>query len=252
LIEIQEFAARLKAARETRKISQAEFCARYGIALDALRKWEQGRSEPGPENIGKLIKALGSDAHFILEYMQLAPANLEPLLPQRARPTLRRPLTAPEIRVTKSGDWAKFRGRGEEQPLYDALPLLREPAAAGPPHEINENLIEGWAIIHRSMMQGNRPRDVICVRVAGNSMEPVLADRSIVAVNVARRDVNWQGAKLVLVGFENEVTVKLLRPLGRDRFEISAYNTKVWPPRQCSLSEVELRGVIVWWWARAK
>ncbi len=249
----QGVGAKLKSAREAMKLSQAAFCARFDIALDALRKWEQGRADPGPEYVGKLIKALGSEARFILDYMHLTPADLEALLPRPVGAPPARPLpTPPEIRVMKASVWEKTRGRGEEQFLYDALPLLLEPAAAGSPREIAEQEIEGWAIIHRSMMRGHRPGDVVCVRVAGNSMEPVLPDRSIVAANVTRREVNWRGAKLALVGFENAVTVKLLRPLPHDRCEVSAYNHEVWPPRQCSLDQIELRGQVVWWWARAK
>lgn len=70
LLTNQEFAAKLKEARESMGFKQKQFAAKFNIDSDSLKNWEQGRCKPSTvENIGKLINAFGDRADFIYAAM---------------------------------------------------------------------------------------------------------------------------------------------------------------------------------------
>ena len=171
---------------------------------------------------------------------------------ETSNPPARTLIPFPEIRLEKAKDWEKFTPRGGEEELFHAVPLFTDSAAAGPAREIDETKIEGWVLAHSDLMKGHRPGNVVAIRVKGDSMNPVIPSGSIVAVDISRRQITWRGQKLALVSFEGDVTVKLVRPLPRAKIEISAYNSEVWPTQESSLSQAEIRGTVVWWWAPAK
>lgn len=63
-------AALLKNFRKVHgNISQADAAAAAGISVDTWRAWEQGRYEPDFEQIGKLLRFLGSYGHPLLDRM---------------------------------------------------------------------------------------------------------------------------------------------------------------------------------------
>jgi len=53
-----DFASLIKAARQRSGLSQSQAAAAWGIKLDALQGWEQGRNKPNAENLLKLLPTL--------------------------------------------------------------------------------------------------------------------------------------------------------------------------------------------------
>ncbi|MDR1296549.1 MAG: helix-turn-helix domain-containing protein [Deltaproteobacteria bacterium] len=47
-------ASQIKAARETLRLSQSEAAEAWGIPLQRLKSWEQGRRAPRPETLDRL------------------------------------------------------------------------------------------------------------------------------------------------------------------------------------------------------
>lgn len=78
-MEKNELSKRLKKAREDLGLSQSQLSIRSGIDVNTIRAWEQERSsinENVLRNAGGLIKALGSNADFVLEAMGLTPQDV--------------------------------------------------------------------------------------------------------------------------------------------------------------------------------
>ena len=104
-----------------------------------------------------------------------------------------------------------------QQGQYVPVRLLKDAAAAGPPAEINESDVEGWALIFadRAWMPHN-PQDYTCVHVRGNSMYPVLADGDLAAIDHAEKPreekdlINLNG-KMVAFRVNGGVTIKWLK-----------------------------------------
>src|SRR3954464_14364681 len=53
------FGSKLTALREKAQLSQATLAERAGISIDSIQNWEQGRTRPRLEALGKLARALG-------------------------------------------------------------------------------------------------------------------------------------------------------------------------------------------------
>lgn len=88
---------------------------------------------------------------------------------------------------------------------YLAVPLVEDRVAAGAPAEVRD-AIEGWAIVYRPLL-GKR-RDLVAIRVRGDSMTPVLPDGCVVIVD--RRDKRLVRGAAYVVRVDSAVTVKYL------------------------------------------
>ena len=53
------FGVRLRELREREGLSQSGLAERVGIPIDSIQNWEQGRTRPRIEALGKLARALG-------------------------------------------------------------------------------------------------------------------------------------------------------------------------------------------------
>ncbi len=60
------FSERLKAARKSKKLSQAEISRRLGVTQQAVGKWETGRSTPDPGTVARLAEILDTTADALL------------------------------------------------------------------------------------------------------------------------------------------------------------------------------------------
>jgi len=245
--------AAIAAIRKAHDLRQWQFAESLGVSLVTVQMWEQGLKKPGVDKLLKLADMAPAQLVWeLLKEIGIRPERARAWLPHAPMPTAPALIPSSEIRLITPENWKKFSGVGDQEKTYDVLPLFRDARAATSARGTDEKDIEGWAIIHRSMNRGHRPQDVVCVRVKGDSMEPVMPDGSIVAVDISRLQVTWHRPKPALVGFEGAVTVKLVRALPGGRLELRAYNETAWPSRQCSLDQAEIRGQVLWWWACAR
>lgn len=60
------FAERLKQARKSKKMSQAEVSRLLGVTQQAVGKWETGRSTPDPQTVARLAEILNTTADTLL------------------------------------------------------------------------------------------------------------------------------------------------------------------------------------------
>lgn len=98
---------------------------------------------------------------------------------------------------------------GEYADQFACVPLLADPAGAGPPLEIDERQVESYCVIYRVWLTS--PANTLCVRVRGDSMAPILNDGSIVAVNRSRRGPAGLNGKIVAVRDPDEGGVSIRR-----------------------------------------
>jgi len=115
--------------------------------------------------------------------------------------------------------------------------------------EIDENSVEGTALIHASKLR--RGGEYEAIRVKGDSMIPELNEGDIVAVDVKQRDpVTLRGKLVACHCGEFEVTIKRLVVL-KDRFWFKASNPK-WEEMNSPLIVPKKDGLIlgrvVWAW----
>jgi transcriptional regulator with XRE-family HTH domain len=254
-VPVTELGSKIKAVCEANRITYEQLAVRLGVSSANVNSYLHRKiKEPSAKmmiGLAELAPTIEAGLYF-LGLIGLSQEKMRSWLPDASKPPARTLIETPEIRVITAKEWEHLRGAGDEEISYDAIPLFRSPVAAGTPREVDEKDVEGWALIHRSLMKGHRPGNVVCVRVKGNSMEPVLPDHGLAAVDISMRQITWSGARMALVGFEGDVTVKLVKKLPKTMVEISAYNNDAWEPQERSNSQVDILGTVVWWWGRAK
>lgn len=98
---------------------------------------------------------------------------------------------------------------------FICVPLVNIEIAAGQPI-MEEEYIEGWAVIHVAHIKGKK--DLVAVRVKGKSMEPTLSDRSIVCIDRTQKTitngaiyaVSLHDGSVVKRVFKNRKTLQLV------------------------------------------
>ncbi|MFP4029566.1 MAG: helix-turn-helix transcriptional regulator [Candidatus Brocadiia bacterium] len=142
------------------------------------------------------------------------------------------------------GDRAKVE-QTEALENYRAVPLMGSAAAAGHGRVIDEE-IESWAIIHESIVPEGH--EVRAVRVEGDSMEPLLPEGTIIAVDCSVNDPASVDGHIALAQRDSEVVIKWW--MCHDHCvtlesENSTYGAIVLEPGE---EEHALIGKVVWAW----
>ncbi len=89
--------ARSKVIRRVLRLTQEEFCERYGIALGTLRDWEQGKTEPD-QTARAYLRTIATDPDGVARNLARSRESLPASLPagHSAAPT------PPRARMTKA------------------------------------------------------------------------------------------------------------------------------------------------------
>ncbi|MFQ5778181.1 MAG: helix-turn-helix transcriptional regulator [Terriglobia bacterium] len=189
--------------------------------------------------------ALPPECWFFFEKAGLTRSDIYRLLPEIQAAVLDRVESQriPEIKVLPA---PKFK-RGPHKTMrvgYVALPLLKNEAAAGAPRFIDEREIEDYIIVPARYAKPG-PDWITCIRVAGDSMEPVLRDGYIVAVDASVADERRLQHKMVVALVDEGATIKWLDRVGK-QWVLTPENKAY---RQHALSsDDKIIGRVAWWY----
>jgi SOS-response transcriptional repressor LexA len=210
-------------------LSQVEFSKVLGIAQQQYSRYESGKRIAPDEVLRKAADFAHVDVSQIV-----APA---------ARSV---PFSA-EVRIVAPEE-AKERLEGlERAENYVPIPLVSDRAAAGDPRYINENDVEGYAVIYQSWL--TESGSYSCVRIQGESMMPVLGEGDIVCVNHARRDPMQLRGKIVAASLGDEgVTIKYLN--WDERSWVLEPENRAFRPIYVPKERDVVVGAVEWCWRR--
>ena len=231
--------------------------AKLAVTVDWLLT---GEGEPYIDNVGAAPSPGGGHAPPEQDLRRAATRAEQTILQQAsAIETLKALLDRKD--VPRMDVRPKFRLVGSKRELaqaegahwteqYVAVPLLSDEAAAGNPRHVRDDQIGGYALVYSRWV-----RDVEttrCLRVKGDSMEPVLPDGSICAVDLAQRDPKALLKKIVAARVDDGVTIKWLQ-LAKEvlvlRPENREHDTIVLHPGEDEDNPIV--GQVTWWWAPA-
>ncbi|HEY4045921.1 MAG TPA: XRE family transcriptional regulator [Acidobacteriaceae bacterium] len=203
---LPEWAERITALRERLGISQGEFAKRLECSAMTISRWERGFVAPSTQNyihLGKLSDKAG--AWFFWELAGLQKADVARTL--NFAKTASGPLAAAGLDQARAGS-------GQATALV-SLPVLR--AVAGTPGTYGNRKLSLDRIPAESMMGAPadwcpNPEYTSLIRVRGHSMEPVIRQGDILAVDSFQNDPGHLIAKIVLATHErNGLCVSHLR-----------------------------------------
>ena len=94
---------------------------------------------------------------------------------------------------------------------------------------------------------GVQKENVVCITVTGSSMEPVLKDGSIVAIDTSSKII--KDGKIYAIKQGNLVRIRKLYRVASDTVKISCYNQedKAYSDELVKIDEIEIIGVAFWW-----
>lgn len=154
---------------------------------------------PKADELLRIARALGVSTDYLLTG-QDPPARLSPdELPQ------------PRVIFSNALDKAAATDAGVRTEDFRAVPLVEDAVAAGAARVVSDQ-IEGWAWVYGPLL-GKR-KNLVAVRIKGNSMSPVLPDGSVAVVDRDDRRVVRGG--LYVIRLDGGVTVKYVSRDGAD------------------------------------
>jgi len=231
-LDRRAFGQRLRRARKAKGLTLQQLGRAAGLSRQRLSKYEKGEHLPDLEVLVRIAGVLGESVSRLLDTGGIAG---------------RMPA---ELTLAAGGGRAEQFEAVERVENYVPVPLLRDEVAGGAPREVNEDDVEGFAIIYQAWC--SRPQDYTVVRVAGDSMHPVLEDGSLVAINHRQRNPRLLDGKIVAFRKNGGATVKVChfvqpdlvigKPANPDSREFVIFRGE--EVNDCVIGKVE------WWWGR--
>jgi SOS-response transcriptional repressor LexA/DNA-binding transcriptional regulator YiaG len=235
------WAAQIDKLLKSQRLTQQAFAAKMNVTQGSVSAWISGRKEPKPEmyfRMAKLWPSAPDVAHWLKRASDLSGAfqvdQSEPAISQRK--------TATSTRRVKFG---KLSSEAVE------IPLLKDPAATGTPRQVNENEIEDFLAFPGSLCP--HPDEIVCIKVQGDSMSPLLEDGYIVAVDTSQTDrARLHGQMVAARDPEGGVTIKWLRKVGKQEILLPQHTSKRHQPIILSPLEEQdtgwaVVGRVLWW-----
>lgn len=205
----------------------------FGLSDKAVKKWLDGDSIPTTDKLKTIAKHLNStveglfseypDSHHIItnngEYLGL----MEP--------------------------WGSYPELPEEEV---ELPFFTEVELAAGNGMINTQEIQGLKLrFARSTLKGHGvdASHAVCVKVSGNSMDPVLPDGSTIGVDTAKTDV--VDGKMFAIDHDGMLRIKVLYKVPGGGIRLKSFNSDEYPDETYNKTETQLIRIIgkVFWYS---
>jgi transcriptional regulator with XRE-family HTH domain len=247
--ERPEWAEKITALRKHLGLSQGEFGRRIDCSAMTVSRWESAQQPPTAEHYIRLGRIAGNpDCWFFWESAGLRSEDVVRTLPDRMRRRL--PVSAmPEMEIANAGPGPR-RSVGELSPLV-AVPMLT--VSAGTPGCIGDKKSSLARVGAARVLGAPRewcpnPAYISLVRCKGRSMEPLIHDGDIVAVDSFQTERDDLDGKVVLVSSEEKGlcisryrhydTVDILEPENHHEFDSTVLKKG---------SGWEIIGKVLWW-----
>jgi transcriptional regulator with XRE-family HTH domain len=200
-LQTLSLAKRIIALRKLLKLSQTELGERVGASPMAVSRWERGQIEPSSRMLLRLGVLSNHDSEMCWKFWNEAGLHANdvisvlPVAATRLRPTL------PILRFVPARLEEKLRDEFIGESLV-AIPFLQIMAAAGKgpgssAHDLTHARFD--QVIAAPKLWCPNPRSTVCMRVKGNSMEPVPYDGYIIIVDQAQNQRSKLNKQIVVV-----------------------------------------------------
>ncbi|WP_445946937.1 S24 family peptidase [Shewanella sp.] len=223
--------SRIREKRKILGITQKVLGTFVGVSAVAVTQWEKDETAPKGANLFSLARALKCDPHWLLNGKDTAKA--EP-----------------------NAEWAGgFETWGSDSPLGDdevEIPFYMEVELAAGDGIIDCREYQGPKLrFAKSTLkrQGVNSDHAACVKVNGNSMEPVLPNGSTVGVDTAHTDI--VDGKMYAINHDGMLRVKMLYKLPGGGLRLRSYNLDEYPDERLDADQLKLVTVIgkVFWYS---
>ncbi|HEX4076107.1 MAG TPA: S24 family peptidase [Candidatus Acidoferrales bacterium] len=248
-----QWAATIAALRSSLHLSQTEFGQKLGVSAMGVSRWECGVQEPQARGYIELGNLAGDpDCWNFWARAGLRTEDLMRALP-RFRSRLRK-AALPDFRIVIAGSGGPKvkKGRGKHELV--AIPLLRVVAASYGEQGDTTPSLHGAPV--ESMIAAPRdwcpnPAATSCLRVRGDSMNPLIYDGYIVAVDGSQNDRAKLDGKIV-IAWHKESGLSVSRLRRYDNTEVlQSDNPKYKSVSLQAKNGWKILAKVLWWIGRA-
>lgn len=225
---------RIARKREQAGLNQSELARRLSVTPQAVQKWESGASVPRGKRLDDIAAALSTSVAYLVTGELLARSDRA-----ESNAKLIGPIDA----------W------DDDTPLDDDevyVPFLKEvELSAGSGRTVVEQshkqkLRFGKLTLRK---QGVQPDDAVCVTVSGNSMEPVLPDKSTVGVD--QGSISVVDGKMYALDHDGQLRVKMLYRLPGGGIRMRSFNRDEHPDEEYTAQQmidqnIVIKGKVFW------
>ncbi|MGI2021695.1 S24 family peptidase [Shewanella glacialipiscicola] len=222
---------RSKEQRKLIGLTQLQLSKKVGVSSVTISQWESGDTSPKGQNLYKLADALQCSPDWLMFGEEKS------------------------IKPESNAEWAGgFEAWGSDSPLGDdevEIPFYMEVelAAGAGIAECREYKGPKLRFAKSTLKrQGVSSDHAACVRVNGNSMEPVLPHGSTVGVDTAYTDII--DGKMYAINHDGMLRVKMLYKLPGGGLRLRSYNTDEWPDEHINheqLKNIKVIGKVFWY-----
>lgn len=243
---LPEWALQITALRERLQINQAELARRMQCSAMTISRWERGLLQPSAEHCIQLgNQGNKNDAWFFWEMAGIQPAKMIEALTGSSR--AKRLLDGPQLELTRTGAQP---ASSEKTPAVVGLPLLKAVVGThGVPGDKRSSLrtIPASDVIGVPASWCPNPAFTSLLRVKGSSMEPLVRNGDIVAVDSYQTERYELYGNLVLVANE-EVGLSVSRLRRYDGFEVLEGENREYDPVVLNKArDYRIVGKVLWW-----
>ena len=224
------------------RLDRKAFGTKLNVTQQSVSNWLTGKKEPRPEMYYRMasIWPQGEQLPFLLKRAadisgSFQVPGYEPMIGKR------KPAAG-----TRSVKFGKITSNAVE------IPLLKDPAATGNPRQIDESDVDDYLALPGSLCPN--PDAIVCIKVLGDSMSPMLEDGYIVAVDTSQTDrARLHGQMVAARDPEGGVTIKWLRLVGKQEMLLPQHTSKRHQPAVLSFGDDDnetgwaIVGRVLWW-----
>ena len=222
---------RLRKARTRASLTQTALAKRVGTASTQISMLESGNSTASLRNAARIAEALNVSTDYLVGRAD-DPRRTADLIHEL------------QLAEQRNGRHTTATAPDEEQ-VKDDIAILEVDTAAGAGALVGCEHVVGYRKFPRAWLQEQNLSADRCrlIRVAGNSMEPTLADKASILVDLARSE--RRDGKVVVIRIGEELVVKRTINAGEagwilvsDNADKTTWPNRPWPDNGAVVGEV--------------
>ena len=221
---------KIREARNNAGLKQPELAAKLGWGQSRISNYERNVREPGIQDLRDIAKALNVDISFFISGTSLVP----PIAASRIKDFVsEKEFVAGLVAESNAHAYGGFELWDSKTPLHSdevALPFYMEvelSAGAGSEVQREDNGFKLRFAKSTLRKSGVQPEHAACVKITGDSMEPVLPDGSTVGIDT--NDKNIKDGKMYAIDHDGMLRVKMLYRLPGGGLRVKSYNSHEYP-----------------------
>lgn len=222
----------IKQARQNAGLTQPELAEKCGWGQSRISNYERGERDPGIDDLRLISKALGVDIYDLITKQ-----TTSAITPSQSNAELHGGFEVWDSKTPLQGDEVAI-------PFYMEVELSAGAGSAVQREVGGPSLRFAKSTLKKSNVQ---PENAACVRVIGNSMDPVLPDGSTVGIDTG--SIQIKDGSMYAIDHDGMLRVKMLYRLPGGGIRIKSFNNDEYPDEIYPAEEsrgIKIIGRVFW------